>query len=214
MQNLRIYTSDFLSFCFLEPVLAKLLQEHKSLNFEVFGSESEHLSDFEAYFLGYEMPIKDFESEMIQESRIGLYASSDYLERAGEPKKLQDLLHHNIIRCKDTHVVQALGVKKFGTVKEYVPLFYKKQCVEVDSANSQLNLGEIGLGLIPMTDLLYRKVNTTLLRLSPLEGEEEFVYRRYTFGYHKKHQSNHFIAKILAALRQELHSCSRVNLSK
>jgi DNA-binding transcriptional LysR family regulator len=213
MQNLRIYTSDFLSFCFLEPVLTKLLREDKSVNFEIFCSESQHLSDFDAYFLGYEMPIKDFEFEMIQESKICLYANSHYLERFGEPKQLADLLHHNIIRCKDTHVVQALGVKKFGTVKEYVPLFYKKQCIEVDSANSQLNLGEMGLGLIPMTDLLYKRVKTKLLRIPLLKGEEAFVYRRYTFGYHQKHRSNQFMGKILAELKDVLYSYSEANLS-
>jgi DNA-binding transcriptional LysR family regulator len=204
MKNLKIYTSDFLSFCFLENVLAKLAQEHSIENFEILCSESDHLADFDAYFLAYQIHVKDFHHEVLHESRLGLYASSGYLERAGEPKKLEDLLDHSVIRCRDTHVVQALGVKKFGSVKEFVPLFYKDKYIEVDSANSQLHLGEIGLGLIPMTDLLYKKVNPKLLRIAPLEGEEEFVYRRHTFGYHLKHTAHPLIKNLLTELKDAI----------
>ncbi len=179
-------------------------RESKVANFEILCSESEHLCDFDAYFLAYELRVKDFQHEVLHESRIGLYASSDYLERVGEPKKLEDLINHNVIRCRDTHVVQALGVKKFGTVKEYVPLFYKDKYIEVDSANSQLHLGEMGLGLIPMTGLLYKKVNPKLLRIAPLEGEDEFVYRKHTFGYHQKHISHPLIKNLLTELKDAL----------
>jgi hypothetical protein len=81
MKNLRIYTSDLLSFCFLENVLAKLAQEHKIENFEILCSEADHLADFDAYFLAYQIHVKDFHHEVLHEScylllRLGVFLLS------------------------------------------------------------------------------------------------------------------------------------------
>ncbi len=202
MQNLKIFTNDFLSFYFLEPILAKMLSTNKDFLFSSFGYESEHLNEFDAYLLHYEFPKKDFCAEIITEGKLGLYAHPSYLDRSGVPQILADLADHTFIRCKSMHTTYALGVKKFKAIPEY-PLMssYKERCLEVDSVSSLRKLAELGAGIVSVTDTGAKKAGIELQRIPPLREEDHFVYRKYVFGYHQKHQNTAFIRNIALELR-------------
>jgi DNA-binding transcriptional LysR family regulator len=203
MQNLKIFTNDFLSFYFLEPILAKLLSKNQSPLFSSFGYESEHLNEFDAYLLHYEFPKKDFCTEVVTEGKLGLYAHPSYLDRSGIPQTLTDLAGHTFIRCKSMHTTYALGVKKFKAIPDY-PLMssYKERCLEVDSVSSLRKLADLGAGIVSVTDTGAKNAGIELQRIPPLREEDHFIYRKYIFGYHQKYQN----APLIRDIALELHS--------
>ena len=203
MQDIKIFANEFFSFHFLEPVLARLMHKYKGLHFAILSHVSENLSDFDAYFLNYTFPIKHFDSEVITESKLGLYAHPAYLNEFGIPQKLEDLERHTVIRSKGVHATQDLGVKKFNLIEEYTPIFYKKRCVEVDSSASLMRLAEAGTGIIGLTDSAAKKIGQKLQKIPPLNEEREFIYREYIFGYSEKHRNSPLIRDIVSELRSD-----------
>ena len=193
MQNLRIFTNDFLSFYFLEPLLEGLMQKHNLMTFSTFGSESQHLSDFDIYFLPHELPIKDFSSELVIESRLGLYADPSYIEKFGVPKKLDDLNEHSMVRSRSCRVIESLGMNKYKTIGHYKPLFHKVDCIEFDTYLSMLRLCERGHGIMPGTEMGIRRTCTKLQKLPLLQDEGEYSYFKFTLGWHEKHNSSEII---------------------
>jgi DNA-binding transcriptional LysR family regulator len=200
MQNLRIFTNDFYSYYYLEPVLAKLLLKHRGMSFSVLSHDSECSNEFDIYLLSYELPVKDFLSETIAEGRLGLYAHPEYLDRAGVPEKLEDLANHTVFRSRATRFAHSVGVKKFGVIKEYAPIWYKKNYIDVDSSASLIQLAEMGAGIISMNEISVKKLGVKLQKLAPLREETEFLYRKYTFGFHQKHKDNPLVSEVAREL--------------
>lgn len=199
MQNLRIYTNDFLSFYFLEPLLERLMSGSKLVTFSTFGSESEHLSDFDFYFLPHALPLRDFSSELVVESRLGLYAHPSYTEKRGSPRHLKDIEQHVMVRNKACRVIQALGMDKYKTINHYKPLFYKKDCIEFDTYLSMIRLCEKGFGIMPGTEVGIRKTCTNLHKLPSLE-DEEFSYFKFTLGWHQRHSGSDILKELTTGL--------------
>ena len=204
MQNLKIFSNDFLSFYFLEPILAKLLVRYPDLTFSTFGYEYENLNDFDAYFLHYAFPMKDFGIEVLTEGKLGLYAHPSYIERVGFPKELADLPNHNIIRCKSMHATYDLGVKKFKAIEEYILPNAGRRYIEVDSVVSLRKIAELGAGIVSCTDTGAKKAGIHLQKIPPLKEEDHFVYRKYNFGYHHKHVNAPLMREIISELREAL----------
>ena len=202
MQNLKIFTNDFLSFYFLEPLLEELMQKHNSMTFSTFGSEKEHLSDFDIYFLPHELPLPNLSSELIIESKLGLYAHPSYIDKHGVPKNLGEIESHVMVRNKACRVIQSLGMDKYKTINNYKPLFYKKSCIEFDTYLSMLRLCERGHGIMPGTEIGIRKICTTLQKLPLLEDEGDYSYFKFTLGWHEKHNSS----QIVEDLKNGLHA--------
>jgi DNA-binding transcriptional LysR family regulator len=202
MQNLKIFTNDFLSFYFLEPLLEELMQKHNSMTFSTFGSEKEHLSDFDIYFLPHELPLPNLSSELIIQSKLGLYAHPSYIEKHGVPKNLGEIESHTMVRNKACRVIQSLGMDKYKTINNYKPLFYKKSCIEFDTYLSMLRLCERGYGIMPGTEIGIRKICTTLQKLPLLEDEGDYSYFKFTLGWHEKHNSS----QIVEDLKNGLHA--------
>jgi len=201
MQNLRIFTNDFLSFYFLEPLLEELMQKYNSMTFSTFGSESQHLSDFDIYFLPHELPLSNLSSELIIESRLGLYAHPSYIEKYGVPKNLGEIESHAMVRNKACRVIQSLGMHKYKTINNYKPLFYKKSCIEFDTYLSMLRLCERGYGIMPGTEMGISKICTTLQKLPLLEDEGDYSYFKFTLGWHEKHNSSQIVEDLKNGLR-------------
>ncbi len=201
MQNMRIFTNSFLSFYCIESVLAQLLYKYKGLLFSTFGDEERHSEDFDVYFLPYHFPKEDFIAETFAEGKTFLYAHPSYIETAGAPKKLADLRDHLLIRSKDSTSARAIGVEKFGTIRDYLPTLHHKRFIEVASFNSLLNLVKMGSGIVALTDLTHRITQANLQKIAPLEEEQEFVYRNFTFGFHQKHKSNPVVQDLEKGLR-------------
>jgi DNA-binding transcriptional LysR family regulator len=207
MQNLRIFTNDFLSFYFLEPLLEKFMNENQLLAFSTFGSESQHLSDFDFYFLPHELPLADFSSELVIESRLGLYAHPSYIEKYGSPKNLVEIEKHTMVRNKACRVIQSLGMDKYKTISNYKPLFYKKSCIEFDTYLSMLRLCEKGFGIMPGTEVGIRKTCTNLHKLPSMDDEGEFSYFRFTFGWHHRHNDSSILRDLSKGLSASMLGC-------
>ncbi len=201
MQNLRIFTNDFYSYNYLEPALSKMLRKYNGMSFSILSNESECSNDFDAYFLSYEFPKKEFLSETLAEGRLGLYAHPEYLDRVGTPKKLEDLNNHTVFRSRATRSAYSIGVKKFNAIKEYSPIWYKKNYIDVDSSASLIRFAEMGAGIISMNEISAKKLDVKLERLAPLQEETEFLYRKYVFGFHQKHKES----PLIVDLARELH---------
>jgi DNA-binding transcriptional LysR family regulator len=201
MQNLRIFTNSLLSFYYLTPILARMLDKHKDLFFSFFGEESKHEEDFDVYLLPYRLPKKDFIELKLAEGKSFLYAHHSYIDRLGTPKKLADLDQHLLIRSKDSISASAIGVHKFGTIKEYLPTLYNRRYIEVESLNSLLSLAKMGSGIVALADITHSVTKCNLQKISPLEEEKEFVYRDFTFGFHQRHKDNPLLQDIEKSLR-------------
>jgi DNA-binding transcriptional LysR family regulator len=201
MQNLKIFSNDFYSYNYLEPILSKMLQQYGGMSFSILSHESECLNEFDAYLLSYEFPAKDFISQTLVEGRLGLYAHPAYLARVGTPKKIEDLNNHTMFRSRATLSANAIGAKKFGVIKGYAPIWCKKNYIDVDSSASLIRFAEMGAGIISMNEVSAKKLSVKLERLAPLQEETEFLYRKYIFGFHQKHKDN----PLITDLARELH---------
>lgn len=98
--SVRITASDMVSLYILPPILARLRQREPGISIDIVSSDStENLLFREA-----DIAVRMYRPEQLElvarhlgDLELGMYASCDYLERAGRPHTVKDLLSHPLI---------------------------------------------------------------------------------------------------------------------
>ena len=183
--------SEFFAIENIIPIIQKVLKPN--LTFTIEKTTVKTLpTDLDFTILPLQHPSKDYLHETLLGSELNLYAAPDYLEKHGEPKQLNDLIHHTIIRPQKEDALAKL------THLKYMPIWFKNECIKTDTMSSLLALAEEGIGIICFNDGMIKLKKPKLEKINPLDDALIFPYILST---HKKIK-DHFIAK---TLRTELH---------
>jgi DNA-binding transcriptional LysR family regulator len=204
MKEMKLLTSDALSHYLIEPICAKLSIQDPSFRFSILSATVDREPEVDVYFLLYKHLFENFIHEVLAESKMSLWASSEYLERNGVPKKLDDLLSHTIVRPERGAVTVEFGVKRFGTTRYYDPYYHKKESVRVDDIMSVVNLAEAGAGIAGLTHLSVDKFKCRLEKIPTIEGDEGNCYRQFVVGYHERHKDDPNVRLLVHNLRSLL----------
>lgn len=201
MKEIKLLTTDNFSHYFVEPICAKLSIEDPSFRFSILSATVDREPEVDVYFLVYRHLFPDFIHEVLAETKIHLWASSQYLERNGVPKTMNDLLSHSIIRPQRSLVTVEFGVKKFGTVRHYLPYYHKVDSIQVDGIMSVANLAESGAGIAGLTQLSVDKCGFRVEKIPPVEGDDDAYYREFVVGYHERHKNDPHVRSLVNNLR-------------
>lgn len=206
MKEVRLLTTDFFSYHFVEPVCAKLIQQDPSFKFSISDCSdvSGDTPDVDLYFLVYKHLFEDFIHEVVEEGRVCLWASPSYLERKGVPRSYKDLDSHTFIKSRRGLAAFKFGVQRFNTISYYAPYYDRKDYLMVDNISSMINLAEAGVGIIASSVLSVHKVGLRLERIPSLQEETEHCYRRYTIGYHKRFKDDPMVIATINELKNIL----------
>ena len=98
--TVRITASVFLSHYVLPPVLAGIRQRQPEIRIELAASdesESLHLREADIALRMYRPTQLDLVTRHLADIGIGAFAATAYLDRAGRPHRVEDLLAHDLI---------------------------------------------------------------------------------------------------------------------
>ena len=160
MQEIKILTTDFPANHIIIPVISNILLSGEKDYYFVVNEISKNQvpdDDTDIYFLPFELESDQFEEEKIHRTGFSLYASSQYIERAGVPKNLEDCENHKFIYPGRADVL------KNQLSKEH-PI-YRENNIVSDSLMSAFKLGELGVGIIAGLDDVINIIDTSMQRI-------------------------------------------------
>ena len=174
----------------------KLIFKYPDVNFEIKDATIDRMVECDMYLLAYQHDFENFIAEKLVESKLCLLASSSYLELMGEPKKLNDMLEHKVIRPERSDILLGFAGCMYG------PIFHKKNATKVDTLTSLISLGESMGGIICYAEHLLKYSDVKLEIIPEVGGEYRYV--NYTLGFHEKLKNdpivNYFRCELLAKL--------------
>lgn len=199
MKSLKILTTDSFASYLLPPIFSEISHKYPDYNISIKDATIDRVPDVDIYLLAYKHPFKNFNSEVLQTGQLCLYANGKYLEKYGYPKTLEETLQHKIIRPVRSDVLL-----KFGQESDYIPykpIYFKPDCIEVDTLTSLIKLGESGAGIICYAQTLekYAKVN-----LEKIPEIHESNYVHYTFGFHESVKDLPIVNDLMMGIRRLL----------
>jgi len=196
MNRFTILTPDCYTTSVIIPAINNIMSRERNDDlFEIKESTIDHMpQNVDFRFLHFKNPLDDYIEETLLETELNLYASPEYLERYGEPKKLSDLNAHKIIKLGRGNVLETVG-KKY-----YVPIGYKedKKCIKVDSLSSLFSMGEQGCGIICVAD---KNIEIQKLKLEKINKLENTYKIPLVFSTHKKIKHHPIVKELMLAVR-------------
>ena len=140
MQNITILAPDIQVNTVIIPAIKRLTKTTNDYLFEIKSSAiSEIPNDVDFSLFYFKHPSENYIHETLLETEFNLYASPAYLEKYGEPKETEDLNQHTIIGLQKSDLTHQFNKGSYN------PIFYKRECMRVDSRTSLLAMGEQGL---------------------------------------------------------------------
>jgi len=194
--SISILASDFFTNNVIIPAMKNMMGATNNCLFEIKNATADQLpDDVDFSILPCEHPSEHYINEILLETELNLYASPDYLEKHGEPKKLEDLNKHTIIRA------QRGDLSRFANIK-YKPLFFKEEHLKTDTLTSLIAMAEQGTGIICFNDKAFELRKFKLEKINKLENTYKLPY---VFNIHKRIKDNPITQQLQVAINNALH---------
>lgn len=184
---LRVTTTIALASMWLPQKTPGFLEEYSEIRLVVIGNDDEldlNVREADAAI----RPLIPHQTELVQRYLLTfspkLYASPKYLEKFGEPKKIEDLDNHRLITYNDDHLhpygnmnwILHAG-KKGGRAR--------KSYLRINLGPGLLQMAEQGVGIVAISDQYPSVKSSTLIPVLPeWVGPDTKIYYSYPKQMH------------------------------
>jgi DNA-binding transcriptional LysR family regulator len=199
--TIRITATEYAADAILLPKLAKLLREYPDIKVEIIIDYA--LTDIAAH--GYDAGVRSGEQvakgmiavRIGPDMRMAVVGSPSYFKTRPEPKRPQDLIHHNCITLRLPHGgLYAWEFKKAGRelrVRVDGQLTYNTAAQQLSAALAGLGLAYVPEGMV--------QAHLAKARLKRVLDDWCLPYSGYHLWYPSRRQSSPAFALVVDALR-------------
>lgn len=187
LRVLRLETSVTLATMWLPHYIPDFMQEHPEIKLSIKGRDEE--IDFTKHALDVAIstalpPTENLIQNYLMTFHLGLYASPDYLEKYGIPKRIEDLKNHKMI-SHDKKTIHQFGKDINRILQSHSEASaFTEPALEMNMGASLVTVASKGLGIISVSKEYPGLQQSGLIQILPEIENDVDIY--YIFQEHMK----------------------------